>query len=505
MRFSRFWQLLVVAGLWVGLMGASACAAPAVTPTTLSGAPQATLTAVAATASALAPRPSVTPVPPSPSPTPTATPMPDVITYTVRSGDTLFSIAQTYGLTVDQLIAVNPGIQPENLIPGQPLWIPLAGVTYGPALPLIPDSELVYGPGYMGFDVLSFVESTPGWLSTYRETTYGRTQTGAEIVQEIALQYSVGPRVLLALLELRAGALSNPYPSTDALRFPMGYRVNGWDKLSIQLSLAADELNAGFYTQLRGEKQQVVFAGGERRQLVQDLNAGTAGVQRALAQGTDVRTWETWLIPEGLLDVYQRWFGDPWGYAIEPLLPDAPAPELTLPWPRGTTWYFTGGPHGGWDEGSAWAALDFVPAGTELGCYQSEDWASAAAPGRIIYSDEGMVLLDLDEDGFAGSGWVLLYLHMRSDGRVAAGETVQVGDPIGHPSCEGGAANATHLHFARRYNGVWIAAFDPRWPLILSGWRALPTTTAYDGVLQRGEETRTACECREALNALPNP
>lgn len=490
----------------IGVMiGFSACAAPAVTPTGVVGAPQATLSAVRATAGALASQTATALPSPSPSPTPTAQPTPEAITYTVRSGDTLFSIAQRHGLTVDELLAVNQLADPNRLAPGQTLRIPLAGVTTGPAQALLPDSELVYGPGYMGFDVESFVAGTPGWLNAYRETINGRIKTGAQLVQEIALQYSVGPRVLLTLLELRAGALSDPNPDEDARRFPMGYRVNGWDKLSIQLSLAADDLNAGFYAQARGEKQQVVLAGGERRQLDAALNPGTAGVQRALAQGVDVATWESWLGAEGFSRVYRRWFGDPWTYAIEPLWPTSPAPELALPWPRGTTWYFTGGPHGGWDEGSAWAALDFVPEGTETGCYVSNDWATAAAPGLILYSDEGMVLLDMDQDGFAGSGWVLLYLHVRSEGRVAVGTQVQTGDPIGHPSCEGGASNATHLHFARRYNGVWIAAFDPRWPLVLGGWQALPTAVAYDGFLQRGAETREACECRQPLNALPNP
>ena len=31
---------------------------------------------------------------------------------------------------------------------------------------------------------------------------------------------------------------------------------------------------------------------------------------------------------------------------------------MQLPLQNGTTWSFTGGPHGGWDAGSAWAALD---------------------------------------------------------------------------------------------------------------------------------------------------
>ncbi|MGN9166069.1 LysM peptidoglycan-binding domain-containing protein, partial [Tissierellaceae bacterium HCP3S3_D8] len=44
--------------------------------------------------------------------------------YVVRPGDTLFSIARMYNVTVDQLIRVNPGIDPNNLMVGQLVCIP---------------------------------------------------------------------------------------------------------------------------------------------------------------------------------------------------------------------------------------------------------------------------------------------------------------------------------------------------------------------------------------------
>jgi hypothetical protein len=74
---------------------------------------------------------------------------------------------------------------------------------------------------------------------------------------------------------------------------------------------------------------------------------------------------------------------------------------------------------------------------------------------------------------------------------------VKQGDPIGHPSCEGGFSESTHLHFARKYNGEWIATDGPL-PLILSGWQFYSTGEYYDGTATRGGEERTACECREA-------
>ena len=98
-------------------------------------------------------------------------------------------------------------------------------------------------------------------------------------------------------------------------------------------------------------------------------------------------------------------------------------------------------------------------------------------------------------DGFEQSGWTLLYLHVYAQDRVEAGTYVQRGQRIGHPSCEGGFAEATHLHFARRYNGEWIPAGSGSTPMVLSGWTTHEDEMPYDGTMIRGNEERVACEC----------
>ncbi|ABR48975.1 Peptidoglycan-binding LysM [Alkaliphilus metalliredigens QYMF] len=47
------------------------------------------------------------------------------VTYTIRAGDTFYSIAIRYGVTVEQLRAVNPNVDPERLQIGQRICLPV--------------------------------------------------------------------------------------------------------------------------------------------------------------------------------------------------------------------------------------------------------------------------------------------------------------------------------------------------------------------------------------------
>ena len=99
--------------------------------------------------------------------------------------------------------------------------------------------------------------------------------------------------------------------------------------------------------------------------------------------------------------------------------------------------------------------------------------------------------MDLDGDGHEQTGWVLIFLHIRSDGKVVVGQHLNKDDPIGHPSCEGGTATGTHFHFARKYNGEWILADGPL-PFVLGGWTAHAGIIEYQGTLTKNDQTITA-------------
>lgn len=60
-----------------------------------------------------------------PAPAPPPFPCPRGFLYTLMQGDTFFSLARRYGTTVDAIIAANPGIDPGRLLTGQQLCIPV--------------------------------------------------------------------------------------------------------------------------------------------------------------------------------------------------------------------------------------------------------------------------------------------------------------------------------------------------------------------------------------------
>lgn len=439
-------------------------------------------------------------------PTPTPNPTPEgygrgaaVETYTVQHGETLSFIAAAYGCTVEEIVAANNLVSADSISAGQTLRIPVQATEVGPMLKLVPNSELVYGPALIEFELEPFVSRHGGYLANYSEDVEGELRTGTEIVQLVSQRFSVGSRVLLTLLEMQSGWVTQTEPDAGTLVYPMGHVQAYQEGLFHQLSWAAAKLNEGYYGWRSGERRSVYLGNGLRVGMAPQLNAGTAAVQSCLAELAG--GWEAWVGlvgADGFQGTYEGLFGNPFAYTVDPLVPgDLTQPELRLPWEAGETWYFTGGPHGGWGTGSGMAALDFVPAEEMIGCQRSPEWVTAAAPGLVLCSENGEVIVDLDGDGFEQTGWVMLYLHVHHEGRVEAGTYLERGERIGHPSCEGGASQATHLHIARRYNGEWIPAGSGSSPMVLSGWTVHDGLMPYEGTMTRGGEERVACECWE--------
>lgn len=422
--------------------------------------------------------------------------------HTVAFGETLGYIAQIYGSTIDELIRLNDLADGDVLEVDQVLMVPAPAAQLAPSNKLIPDSELVYGPAAKGFDVESVVAEYGGFLLSYVAEVEGRELTGTQIVQLVADRQSVNPRLLLALVEYLTGWVTHPTSaSTD---FALGYTKPGYEDLYSQLTWAANLVNLGFYGRSEGGLYSFDVGGDQRLNFAPDINDGTAGLQLFFGAIPEIG-YDQWLAhvgPDGFFATYSRLFGNPFAYTVEPLVPeDLSQPALRLPWAPGETWYLTGGPHGAWASGTAWAALDFAPPHEQLGCYVSDAWVTAMADGLVTRSDAGAVVTDLDADGYAGTGWTITYMHVEARDRVPVGSFVQLGDAIGHPSCEGGFSNGTHLHVARAYNGRWISA-DGQVPFTMGGWQSQGLGREYDGLLIKGDQVKEACECREEGNAI---
>ena len=454
-------------------------------------------------------------VPPTRAPgAPILTPTPDAAhfssgqargqeTYVVQAGDTLGAISLRYGISVEAIQAANHLADPDSLSVGTALIIPAVTLQpTGPGFKLLPDSELVYGPMSIRLDVKTIVQTYHGYLADYSQDVNGETLSGDQIVMRVAQDYSVNPGLLLAVLEYRSGWLTNPNPDPVLGDTPFGFNDGFHVGLYRQLVWAANALNMGYYRWRAGAEKTWLVSDGAVVPIDPMINAGTAGLQYFFAQLDDYPTWVRDVSPGGFFDTYSVLNGYPFDLAIEPLVPVALVqPALHLPFPAGETWYFTGGPHGAWDEGSAWGALDFAPALDAPGCTATDAWVTAVADGVIVRTGIGEVIEDLDGDGYEQTGWDILYMHVEGRDRVQPGTSVRAGDRIGHPSCEGGIATGTHVHLARKFNGEWIPADGPV-PFNLDGWISSGTGDEYTGYLKRNGQTVENYDGKSALNAI---
>jgi len=442
-------------------------------------------------------------------------------THIVQAGETLSIIAERYNVTVDALLAQNDLVNPDIISVGQVLNLPAVPTEQTANFIILPDSLFVRGPQSIGFDVAAFVAQQPGYIRQVTDDVRTSLDNGVEqfdtlyaaaIVERVALENSVDPRLLLAVLEYRAGWLTNSQPLETLFDHPViSLEESGAiDRAGLykQLGWVANELSRGYYGYKYNGNTTVSFASGERYLYATQINAATAALQYFLSLNSEPVRWQYDISPNGFYAVYSRLFGDPQAtVASDPVPLGLEQPELALPFAAGEIWFFTGGPHGGWGNGSGWAAIDFAPpderpAGSSF-CYVSESWVRAVADGVIARSDDGAVVIDLDGDGDERTGWTFNYLHIASLDRVAQGTTVQVGDPIGHASCAGGFSTATHLHVARRYNGEWLPADCTSCTFaapsfVMDDWQVSSwNNLEYQGFMTRGDEVAQAEQGRD--------
>lgn len=99
--------------------------------------------------------------PPSPSP--------GTIPYIIKSGDTFYKLAQTYGISLASIIAANPGVNPTKLYVGQQIQIPQT--TQKPTV-------VAWIPYWLQVEAFAVVQNNPDLFTTLSPFWYELTSEG---------------------------------------------------------------------------------------------------------------------------------------------------------------------------------------------------------------------------------------------------------------------------------------------------------------------------------------
>ncbi len=433
------------------------------------------------------------------------------ILYYTQAGDTLDAIAVRFNVKPAEITSPDRIVARGLFDPGVLLLIPPRLGETSSATPLIPDSEVVYSPSALDFNIKTFAVQAGGKLGKdYKEWRTDGWYNGPGIIQRVATENSINPRLLMVVLERQSHWVYGQPRTLAESDYPIGWLKVENDKkgLYYQLSWAVQQLNIGYYHWREGTLTTLTFPDGKKLRLAPGLNAGTVALLYLFSRLYTQPEWAGILYgPDGIMTLYENMFGNPWlrAQSVEPLFPATlTQPPLELPFLPGKTWSLTGGPHSAWAPDGANAAIDLAPSSTQHGCYESTEWVTAVAPGLIVRSENGQVILDLDGDGYEQTGWDILYMHIATKDRIKAGTWVNTNDPIGHPSCEGGVATGTHVHIARKYNGEWILADGPM-PMVLSGWQVHNGDGLYKGYMTRGDQTAYASDVGSYESRVTRP
>ena len=114
-------------------------------------------------------------------------------------------------------------------------------------------------------------------IATYKEYLNATGLTsGSDIVKRVAKEYSINPRLLLAILEYQSNWVYGAPQSATATNYPMGELDINKKGLYHQLVWAAGEIATG-YKGWRKVLVAITFPDGTLS-LAPDLNSGSAGL-----------------------------------------------------------------------------------------------------------------------------------------------------------------------------------------------------------------------------------
>ncbi len=367
-----------------------------------------------------------------------------------------------------------------------------------PRDPLFDPRRISYAHHFNGPEIQALLEVRGSQLKDVRFAVGGRSQSFTDVLVSLTSLYSLSPQLLLALIDLQSGLVSNPQASSDQMAWALGYPDRGRRGLSSQLHWAARELRYAvrdYALKGSGPPAPLVFADGTRQELSADISFSRYVLARVLAP--TIGPGQLGARLDGLIRRYTRLFGDP----REPPTdwPAPAAPFLTRPMERNfpitsffdhdtpflrqngsiaTYWgrtetdiAFAYDGHTGWDYGIG-PPDPVLAAGAGVVTFAGNSEDGCATPAHAVIIDHG-------------NGYRTLYWHLDSIS-VEAGQPITAGTPVGVAGASGCAAGA-HLHLQVQYLGRdvdpygWCGAGADPWAQSPTGqvsvwlWRDMPS------------------------------
>ena len=312
---------------------------------------------------------------------------------------------------------------------------------------LFSDELFLYGRDAEAFDL-------GGYLAVHAP----QLRDKQELIAHWSGYYSINPKVVLALMELKSELLSAPSP--DKLRAPFA-ELSTASGFAGQLRDVLRQLSRRFYSYEAYQREQGLTRFTPDTGALNGASAALLGVLQGANNAPAV------LKRSSPLQAFTQYFATLFNMAPEQLrsaesgaetvlavssLP--PTNMLQLPWYQGYSWQ-SNGAHSHTGSGSPYSSIDV-----------SYDWPGWGAQTYSVAAAHGgrvSVLSRCQVRVTNANGWSTNYYHM-DNVRVSNGETIAVNTKLGVYAgnrntalCEGGSSTGPHLHFSLLYNGRYVS------------------------------------------------
>jgi LasA protease len=308
----------------------------------------------------------------------------------------------------------------------------------------IEDKDFLHGPALLDFDLKAYLAASAPALLPY-----------AEYIAHWCGYYSISPKVILTLIDLRSGLISSG-GTTGSLADPFDGLVAA-EGFEAQVLKALTALYDDFYA------FRAAAAGPAASGVT--LNAATFALLNLFRAGVAPETFaaSAEAARNGFVDRYAQLFparkNDVESDASVTAVP--PTTLLQLPWKVGTSWYFNGVHTTTGSDPGVMSSIDFTRSWSQAwGADTSTDYVVAVFDGTVQVFSSCSIRVT------SPTGWAANYYHLSgivvADGAsVTKNQTLSVyAGTQAQALCQGGSSTGPHLHWSLLQNGALVPLAD---------------------------------------------